>query len=118
MKRHTIALALVLAAGSLTACAEYTTTGLPADETAATSEQTGEAPAADPVAGQPSAAEAVAETVVGMTAKDAEAAVVAAGLTYRVISEDGEPLAATADYRADRVNVDIVDGTVTAATVG
>jgi hypothetical protein len=53
-----------------------------------------------------------------MTAQEAQAAVEAEGLTYRVLSEDGQENAVTADYRSDRINVEIEDGTVTAATVG
>ena len=39
MKRHVAAMALVLAVGSLSACAEYTTTGVPEDSASAVAEQ-------------------------------------------------------------------------------
>lgn len=71
--------------------------------------------AADPATAQ---AQAVADTLVGMSAEEAEKAVVAAGLTWRVVAEDGSFKAVTSDYRPDRVNVEITDGTVTTATVG
>jgi heat shock protein HslJ len=74
----------------------------------------GEAPVTD----EEAAAAAFAATIVGMTAEEAQAAVEAEGLTYRVLSEDGKDNAVTADYRPDRINVEIEDGTVTNATVG
>lgn len=64
------------------------------------------------------ATQAFADTLVGMTAQEAQDAVEAKGLTYRVLSEDGQENAVTADYRPDRINVEIEDGTVTKATVG
>jgi heat shock protein HslJ len=63
-------------------------------------------------------AQAVADSLVGKSAEEAEKAVLAAGLTWRVIAEDGSFNAVTGDYRVDRVNVEITDGTVTTATVG
>jgi heat shock protein HslJ len=62
--------------------------------------------------------EAFAQTLVGKSAADAEAATTEAGFTYRVISEDGQPQAVTSDYRTDRVTVELVDGKVTKATAG
>jgi heat shock protein HslJ len=73
---------------------------------------------ADPQTEEEAATAAFAETIVGMTAQEAQDAVEAEGLTYRVLSEDGQENAVTADYRSDRINVEIEDGTVTAATVG
>ncbi len=64
------------------------------------------------------AAEALAAEVVGLGEDDAVAAIEAAGLVARVIERDGESLPATMDYREDRVNLSVTDGTVTAATVG
>jgi heat shock protein HslJ len=63
-------------------------------------------------------AQAVADTLVGQTAEEAEKAVVAAGLTWRVIAEDGKFAAVTSDYNPARVNVEVTDGKVTAASVG
>ncbi|HYN57450.1 MAG TPA: META domain-containing protein [Motilibacterales bacterium] len=61
---------------------------------------------------------AMATQVLGLAEADAQAAVEGAGLTYRVISRDGEGLAVTDDYRLSRINVAIVDGKVTEATIG
>ena len=72
---------------------------------------------ADPMAPSDEA-RAMAATVVGMGEAEAQAAVEGAGLTYRVISRDGEGLAATDDYSVSRINVAIVAGKVTEATIG
>ncbi|HSO03877.1 MAG TPA: META domain-containing protein [Candidatus Limnocylindrales bacterium] len=73
--------------------------------------------AVDPMA--PSdAALAMATEVVGMAESEAQAAVEGAGLTYRVVSRDGTGLAVTEDYSVSRINVAIVDGQVTEATIG
>jgi heat shock protein HslJ len=61
---------------------------------------------------------AVAQDVIGMTEKKAQSTVEAAGLTYRVVSRDGEGLAVTDDYSVVRVNATIVDGEVTETYVG
>jgi heat shock protein HslJ len=63
-------------------------------------------------------AEQVAGSVVGMSTEEAKAAAVAAGLQFRVISEDGKAKAATSDLRDDRINVEVEQGAVTKATVG
>ncbi len=63
-------------------------------------------------------AEAMATTVVGMGETEAQTAVEEAGLTWRVVSRDGEDFAVTEDYSTSRINATIVDGKVTAATVG
>lgn len=60
----------------------------------------------------------LAGSVVGMTEAEAQSAVEKAGYTFRVLMRDGEGLPATADYRVDRINVEIEDGTVTSASVG
>jgi heat shock protein HslJ len=64
--------------------------------------------------------EALAMTteVIGMTEAAAQAAVEGAGLTFRVVSRDGESLAVTDDYSVSRINVAIVDDEVTEATIG
>jgi heat shock protein HslJ len=64
--------------------------------------------------------EALAMTteVIGMTEAAAQAAVEGAGLTFRVVSRDGESLAVTDDYSVSRMNVAIVDDEVTEATIG
>jgi hypothetical protein len=63
-------------------------------------------------------AQAMATEVLGMTEAQAQAAVEAAALTFRVVSRDGEGLAVTDDYSVSRINVAIVDDTVTEATIG
>jgi len=63
-------------------------------------------------------AQEVADTLVGTSAQEAEKAVAAAGLTWRVIAEDGTFNAVTADYDPKRVNVELEDDKVTKATVG
>jgi heat shock protein HslJ len=64
--------------------------------------------------------EALAMTtdVLGMAEAEAQAAVEAAGLTFRVVSRDGTGLAVTDDYSVSRINVAIDEGTVTEATIG
>ena len=77
---------------------------------------------ATPVADDPMTpsdeAQAMATEVLGMTEAQAQAAVEAAALTFRVVSRDGEGLAVTDDYSVSRINVAIVDDTVTEATIG
>lgn len=72
----------------------------------------------DPQAAEVARTEEVAATLVGLPADEAEAAASAAGLTYRVLAEDGAFNAVTSDFSATRINVEIEDGVVTAATVG
>lgn len=66
----------------------------------------------------PAETTAVAESVVGMSLDDAQQAAEDAELTLRVVSTDGEAAAVTQDYRTDRINVEVVDDEVVAATVG
>jgi heat shock protein HslJ len=73
---------------------------------------------ADPGAEQAAATQEFADTLVGKTAEDAEAATAEAGFQYRVVSEDGEDKPVTADYIPTRVNVTLEDGEVTKAGVG
>jgi hypothetical protein len=123
MRRTSAALALALMIGSTAACADLTTTGEPADEEVAVQEAgegAGEAHGggSGEETGEMEQTEAFAETVVGMTADEAQAATEAAGYTYRVVEIDGEPQAVTLDYRIDRVNVALEDDVVTSASVG
>jgi hypothetical protein len=64
--------------------------------------------------------EALAMTtdVLGMAEAEAQAALEDSGLTFRVVSRDGTGLAVTDDYSVSRINVAIVDGRVTEATIG
>jgi hypothetical protein len=57
-----------------------------------------------------------ADDYVGLSEPDAEAKASADGLTLRVVGTDGECAAITMDLREDRVNVELVDGTVIAAS--
>jgi heat shock protein HslJ len=59
-----------------------------------------------------------AETLVGMETAAAQKATEDAGYAFRVVEEDGVPLAVTSDLRVDRVNVVVVNGKVTSATAG
>lgn len=61
---------------------------------------------------------ALAGRAVGMSEAAATDLVEGAGLTARVVSRDGQALAVTEDYRVDRVNLTVDDGTVTATSVG
>lgn len=54
-----------------------------------------------------------AAVIVGMSEADATAELESLGLTIRVIERDGELLAATADFRPERINVAVEDGSVT-----
>ncbi|MGB7980199.1 MAG: hypothetical protein WCF36_05345 [Candidatus Nanopelagicales bacterium] len=118
----TTALAALLLAGTLGGCADYTTTGVPADETAAAEavsgeghSQTGEKEGAMNADEEISA---LAGTLVGMPADEAEQVVTEAGYTWRIASVDGEPRALTMDFRTDRINAEIEQDTVTRVTVG
>ena len=74
--------------------------------------------AVDPIDTDLAAAQSVADGLVGLSESDASEVAEGKGLEVRVVERDGEFLPATADYRTDRVNLTIVDGTVTAATIG
>lgn len=52
------------------------------------------------------------KVLVGVSESDAVAAGADLGWTVRVVTRDGETLAATDDYRTDRVNVSVTDGKV------
>lgn len=60
----------------------------------------------------------VAESLIGMSVKKAEQAANDAGFEFRVISTDGEPAAVTMDYREDRINAAIENGSVVQVTIG
>lgn len=75
----------------------------------------------NPPEGDPAVPDSVAELaeeVVGMSEAEAGAAVKDAGCVLRIVERDGEAYMVTQDYRTDRVNVTIVAGVVTAASVG
>jgi len=77
---------------------------------------------ATPVTGDPltpsDEALAMATEVLGMSESEAQAAVEGAGLAFRAVSRDGTGLAVTDDYSVSRINVAIVHGKVTEATIG
>jgi hypothetical protein len=56
--------------------------------------------------------------LVGMTEDEAISVIEEQGWTSRISARDGEYFALTMDLRADRVNLEIVDGVVTVATIG
>ena len=62
--------------------------------------------------------EAFAATVIGMSESDAIAAIEAEGYVARVVARDGEYFMVTEDYSVTRINLVVVDDTVTEATVG
>jgi hypothetical protein len=56
--------------------------------------------------------------LIGLPEDEAAQMIAAAGFSERIVSRDGEDFAVTMDYRSDRVNLGIVDGVVTTATIG
>ncbi len=60
----------------------------------------------------------VAESLIGMSVADAEAAATDAGFAFRVTSTDGKPAAVTMDYRIDRINAEVEDDEVVRVTIG
>jgi len=58
-------------------------------------------------------AEEVGKSIVGLSIDEATKVAEAAGFTVRVLLLDGVDQVATADLRTDRLNVSVVDGTVT-----
>lgn len=79
--------------------------------------EAGEPPMVGDPATDPAIADA-ADAVVGLSEAEATSAIEAAGGTVRIVSRDGEDFPVTMDYRFDRVNLRIVDGVVTEATIG
>ena len=69
----------------------------------------------DPVPGDVVDLKLAASTLVGLSEADAAVAAKVNGWVMRVVSVDGENLAATADYSPSRVNVAVESGTVTEA---
>lgn len=76
------------------------------------------APVADDPMTPSGEALAMTTSVLGMAESEAQAAVEGAALTFRVVSRDGTGLAVTDDYSVSRINVAIVEGKVTEATIG
>ena len=61
---------------------------------------------------------ALAGTLVGLSAEEAEKATTDAQFVFRVTSVDGEPRPVTMDYREDRINAEVEDGEVVRVTIG
>ncbi|MFM8302810.1 MAG: hypothetical protein ACKOA9_00705 [Actinomycetota bacterium] len=66
----------------------------------------------------PASTESGAASYVGLTKRAAIRRADVAGVTWRITREDDEFFPATLDYDPDRLNLEIDDGTVTAATFG
>lgn len=75
------------------------------------------APAPEPDKGDPIPAEE-AKTLIGLTEDEAMKVASTEGWEFRVAARDGEQYMLTTDYVMNRVNVTIVEGTVTEVTVG
>jgi hypothetical protein len=58
------------------------------------------------------------EEFVGLTVDDAGALADEEGRPWRIIEEDGEPLAVTQDFNPDRVNFVVVSGEVVSVSTG
>jgi hypothetical protein len=73
-----------------------------------------------PAAGEPTDADqqAVSAAVAGCAEADVQHRAEAAGWTVRVMHRDGEDLIGTMDFRTDRLNLDVEQGTVTGAGIG
>ncbi|MET0579747.1 MAG: hypothetical protein ABW122_13895 [Ilumatobacteraceae bacterium] len=85
------------------------------DDTTSTVPDTAAVSSAAPATEVPTV-ESASALVVDKSEADAQAAVEAAGWSFRVVRRDGEDLMATMDLQPERVNVDVEDGTVVAVT--
>lgn len=59
-----------------------------------------------------------ADSLVGQKLDVVKPALEAANIIFRVVEQDGEPFAVTADYNPDRLNFKIKGGVITAVTKG
>lgn len=57
-------------------------------------------------------------SLLGLTESDAVTTIEAAEMKARVRSREGQAFIGTCDYRTDRVNLHIMGGKVTKATIG
>ena len=78
----------------------------------------GSSAAASDKAAPSSTATLATEAVIGMTVDEATAWANERGMTVRVVKLDGESLPGTKDYRPERINVEVENGVITAATLG
>jgi hypothetical protein len=56
--------------------------------------------------------------LVGQSVAEARRLVEAQGYTFRILVQDGKSSYATADFRTDRVNVEVAAGKVVRADIG
>jgi len=77
-----------------------------------------DAPIEELPAGPISECQQVSGSYVGLSEQDAINKAKQDGLTYRVTERDGEGLAATMDYSANRINFAITNGKVKSANCG
>jgi len=56
--------------------------------------------------------------LIGKTEAEAKAILAKQELSYRIVMRDGEYYIVTADFNPKRINLSIVDGIVTCATLG
>lgn len=56
--------------------------------------------------------------LVGQTVEEAQRLARAQGYKFRIIVQDGKSFFVTADYRTDRVNVEVAAGKVVRADIG
>lgn len=125
--RAPLTLALVVAlAISLGACGDDAeesdpSSGPAAGSTTFTPPEDGKRPGPPDKNADPEAVECTGEprgtfdatAIVGMPIAEAEAVAEDDGCSVRVVERDGEGLASTLDFRSDRVNVAVEDGSVT-----
>ena len=62
--------------------------------------------------------EELAKGIIGLDTTLARYAIRALGFIPRVCRKDGKSAVITMDYRLDRINLDIMNGKVTKATIG
>lgn len=93
----------------------------PTSSSAPTQPGTGTPPPPPPsgsMDGAGSPAGSLAVSLIGLTEADAMTKVRAAGLTARIVARDGQSFAVTMDFRPDRINLTIMGGKVSKATLG
>lgn len=56
--------------------------------------------------------------LIGKSVNEVEAYAASAGLTTRIVSDDGFPVMLTCDYRTDRLNLTVDHGVVTEIGIG
>lgn len=56
--------------------------------------------------------------LIGLGFDEATKLVNASGFSWRVVSTNGKPLVLLNDYRGDRMNLEVENGTITKVTIG